>query len=232
MFPSDILQKIFTYLNVVKIVRLCVINSHFNLVCRRESLWKDVAWDHYKHDIIELTWKDTTRELFIASEDFWNDIDDLIKYYMSRGSGILNERDRDNLISKFQLHLIDQATKERKGWKVIEHIFKFYFTESWLYTKPPVDNKYYVNFIPLFKRVGKLSLRRILLLNDIEEMEQNNIATGYPTSIEWCYNDSFLILTSIYHNYPDLFIDDTIPNQKDEMKLVRGGRAWLICGDF
>ena len=228
MFSSDILQKVFTYLNVVEITRLCKINSQFNLVCERESLWKDVTWEHYKHNIIELTWRDTARGLFIISEKFWKDVDELIKYYMSRGSGIRNVRDRDNLISKFQLHLIDQATRERKEWKAIEHIFEFYFTESWLYTEPPVDNKYYINFIPLFERVGKLSLKRILLLNDIEKMEQENNATGYPTSIEWCFNDSFLILTSMYNNNPDLFIDDTTSNQENEMKLVQGGRAWLI----
>ncbi len=232
MFPLDILQEAFTYLNVVEITRLCVINCHFNLVCRRESLWKDVAWDHYKHDIIELTWKDTTRGLFIISEDFWRDIDNLIKYYMSRGSKIQNIRDRDNLTNKFQLHLIDQATRERKEWKAIEHIFKFYFTESWLYTRLPVNRKYYADFIPLFKKVRKLSLKRILLLNDIEEMEQENDNTGYPSPIEMCFNDSFQILASIYHNYPDLFIDDTTSNQKNEMKLVREDRAWIIYEDF
>ncbi len=98
--------------------------------------------------------------------------------------------------------------------------------------KPPVNSKYYTGFISLFKRVGKLSLKRILLLNDIEKMEQENDATGYPSPIEMCSHDSFLILASIYHNNPDLFIDDTTFDQKNEMKLVREGREWSACNDL
>ena len=44
---SDIIQKIFTYLNVNEIFNKCILNVSFNSTCQKEFLWKSAIYINY-----------------------------------------------------------------------------------------------------------------------------------------------------------------------------------------
>nr|QBK92542.1 MAG: F-box family protein [Pithovirus LCPAC401] len=203
------------------------------------------------------TWRETVKVVFQNSEMFWMSIDKDINYYMTYGisySGTSQlEHDfgdkAEDLINEFERSIVDHALREREEFYIAELIFKsFYRTERYLDSID--DDVYYVNFLPLFKKIakestslisqrgklsplvhlstkGKISLRWVLSLNTIKEIKITNtdLTDAEECAEEWfrLNKDLYLSMTSLaslYKNYRDLFVDDTTDDQKVVMLML------------
>ncbi len=166
---SDILQYILSYLRVKQISRLCRVSHAFDLVFKRESLWKDKAWKDYRVRTKQCkTWRETSINCFVTSEEFWKDLDEEISYYMTNGpfccgtSEIRNKYGVDrakDMTYSFQIELEDYVLTEREGFYITELIFKSFFNTGH-YTVSLDDDDYYLIPIAIFEKVaeGNMSL--------------------------------------------------------------------------
>ncbi len=252
---SEIINKIFTNLSVGQISRLCRMSRSFNNVCKRESLWKDKLWNDYEIDEkYGGTWRETAKEEFLF---FWDFIDYDIKYYMTDAGDQNNQVIFDDIpgdgkaeeaINKFEENFANHALREEKEVHAAELIFRsFYDTNRYIDSLD--DDYYYVNFIPLFKKVaelspgGKISLRWVLNLNDIQEVklseiDPDDLIIHYQEYGTDKYKDAWLMyntdlyrgmgsLISLYANHQDLFIDDTNLDQKDIVLMLNDQEDFL-----
>ena len=153
---SEIVQKIFTNLGVKQISRLCRTSRSFNNICKKESLWKDKLWNEYGIDKKKReTWRETAKKEVLL---FWYFINDDIKYHMIDGDDQNNyiDEEAEQAINKFEKNFANHALREEKEVYAAELIFRsFYNTNRFIDSLE--DDYYYVNFIPLFKKVAELS---------------------------------------------------------------------------
>ena len=187
---SQVIQKIFSNLDVGQISRLCQISRSFNLVCREESLWRDKLWNDYGVEIKSKgTWREEAKVTFLESEKFWKTINEDIYYFMTdandQNSQVIfddftNIDEVEEAISKFEKNFADHALREEKEFYATELIFRsFYNTER--YIDNLEDDGYYVNFISLLEKVaelspeGKISLKWVLSLNHIQDIKLTQI---------------------------------------------------------
>ncbi len=57
---SDLIQKIFTFLSLIEVPKICVISNRFNMVGNREALWRDKVQNCFGVDEKQAkTWKQT-----------------------------------------------------------------------------------------------------------------------------------------------------------------------------
>ncbi len=246
----EIIQEIFGNLTIREISSICRTSSTFNDVCEKESLWKNKAWNDYRvNKNSEGTWRKTAKEVFLESEQFWSIINESINYFMTDTDSFsqicddINDIEEvDKLINKFEKNLADHALREEKEFYAVELIFKsFYDANSDIDSLE--DDYFYVNFIPLFEKVaklspeGKISLKWVLNLNHNQEVKLTEIdpddldvdlISDYRTEkykIQWCiYNRNLYCslphLVNLYRNCKYLFVDDTTSDQKDIVMML------------
>ncbi len=197
MEQSDLLQGILSNLKVNEIVQLCIVSSSFNLVCERESLWKDKLWSDYRMRGKQRdTWRETVKVVFQNSEKFWENLDKNIKYFMTIGisfferSQLVNDVGKvkaKDLINRFERKLADHALREREEFYVVELIFKsFYLTDRFI---DSMNDSHYINFIPLFKKTAELSIETTNLISSRGKLSSLvNLSTERKISLKWILN--------------------------------------------
>nr|QBK92760.1 MAG: uncharacterized protein LCPAC401_03980 [Pithovirus LCPAC401] len=156
---SDLLQTIFTYLDVGEISRKCIINHLFNRICISESLWKNKLSESYS--IIEKkdeSWRKNAKRMYLESNLFWKNVNTdmkssilpvtinvhLMRFPMPRLSSI----------DRFEKSLVDHALRERKEFFATELIFGVFFSTCYFNI---ADGRICKNFISLFEKVAELS---------------------------------------------------------------------------
>ena len=57
---SDLIQKIFTFLSIIKVPKICIISNRFNMVGNREALWRDKVLNNFGvNEKQAKTWRQT-----------------------------------------------------------------------------------------------------------------------------------------------------------------------------
>nr|QBK92543.1 MAG: F-box-like family protein [Pithovirus LCPAC401] len=189
----DILQYILSYLKVGQISQLCHISHAFNLVCTRESLWKDKAWSDYGDRTMYCeTWRETAIICFVIVEEFWKDLDEEISYYMTGGpfcrgtSKIENEygfQIAAKMTYRFERQLENHALNEREEFYVTELIFKSFFNTDLCMYYTLDRNEYYIYFINLFSRITEGSASLISSRGKLSPLV--HLCTGGKLSLRW-----------------------------------------------
>ncbi len=124
---TDILQNVFIYLTVGQMARSCSTINTFNLVCKRESLWKSKLWNDYTLDCkVKNTWREEIKTVYLDSEKFWNGLNESIdseKFW----NGLNESIDFDIVFVR--------SLREKEEFYVAEMIFKLFYVESIRYMK-------------------------------------------------------------------------------------------------
>nr|QBK92982.1 MAG: F-box-like family protein [Pithovirus LCPAC403] len=241
---SDTIHKILEYLTIGEISRSCKTNQVFNFVCRKELLWKNKLHDEYEvNEKNEETWRNTAKNVFLESEEYWSRIDEFIKYYITdisdyghsqlyKDAAIDDSINIRLLFIQFQCNFVDHALREHKEFYAAELIFKSFYNIS---VRPffPEESDFYPNLIPLFQKVaelspeGKISMKWVLSLNHIQKVKVDiekctRLGIYDINSIERDMDLGNINLTKtirhlslFYFLHRNLFIDDTDGDQKD-----------------
>ncbi len=197
MEQLDVLQHILSYLTVGQISLSCPISSTFNIVCRRESLWKNKCWTDYKVSKkirLDATWRETSKEIFEESESFWLSVEQGISYHMtlgvtySRTSQLVVDVGYDKVddcINGFEIDLANRALREREEFYVAELIFRsFYHTSRYL--DSIYEDIYYINFIGLFRRIAELSVKDMRIFSSRGKLSPLvNLSSDMKISLKW-----------------------------------------------
>ena len=181
---SDVIQKIFEYLIVRQIYHSSRVNCSFSQVCHRESLWKSKLHNDYGVDdsLVGKTWRVTAKVISFESEMYWYFIEREIKYFKTE---VLTRE----VIDEFERNLISRALKERKEMYVVKLMFMLLFDVR--YRIDDIDDEYdkfYLNFLPLFDKIKKISLRWVLNLIPVKEIKVLEVEIKYmnPNLIDDC----------------------------------------------
>ena len=193
MEQLDVLQCIFSYLKVGQISQLCHISHAFDLVCKRESLWKNKVWSDYGDRTMYCeTWRETAIICFVISEEFWKDLDEEISYYMTNGPSCYGTSEIANkygflraakMVHRFERQLESYALIEREESYVTELVFKSFFNInlSTFYTLN--HNEYYRYFLNLFCRIAEGSASLISSRGKLSPLI--HLCTGGKLSLRW-----------------------------------------------
>ncbi len=134
---SDVLQNVLSYLRVGQIALLSSVSISFNLVCKRELLWKCKVMKDYNLDYkFEDSWRKEAKILYLDSEKFW--------------SGLKESISRDDMSDDDLGIIFVRAVREKEEFYVAELIFKLLYANSVHYVKTLRDG---TNFYKMFSRI-------------------------------------------------------------------------------